>query len=115
MKKMTKKEWIENISTETVALIGSVFGWTLDKVQSTLDNWDANAIKYTDGKINGGRKVKEVRSHDIIWQLADGPNSYLGTDKMKAYVHECASGLYYIAYFDNDNNIITYAASKTGQ
>ena len=119
MDKLTKKAWIEKINGETVALVGSVFGWTLDKVQNTLDGWDANAIKYTDGKINQGRKVKQVRSKDIIFQLADGTDSYLQTTGGEWYVHTCEAGEFMIAFFDGkgkrDNNIVVYAVSKTGK
>lgn len=119
MNKLTKKAWIEKISGETVSLVGSVFGWSLDKVQDTLDSWDANAIKYTDGKINGGRKVKQVRSKDIIFQLADGTDSYLQTAGGEWYVHACKAGEFMIAFFagqvERDNNAVVYAVSKTGK
>ena len=119
MNKLTKKAWIEKISGETVALVGSVFGWTLDKVQSTLDNWDANAIKYTDGKINQGRKVKQIRSKDIVFQLADGTDSYLQTTGGEWYVYTCEAGEFMIAFFagkvERDNNAVVYAVSKTGK
>ena len=119
MDKLTKKAWIEKISDETTALVGSVFGWSLDKVQSTLDNWDANAIKYTDGKINQGRKVKQVRSKDIVFQLADGTNSYLQTTGGEWYVYTCEAGEFMIAFFagnvEKDNNVVVYAVSKTGK
>ena len=119
MNKLTKKAWIEKISGETVALVGSVFGWSLGKVQITLDSWDANAIKYTDGAINQGRKVKQVRSKDIIFQLADGTNSYLQTTGGEWYVYSCKAGEFMIAFFagkvERDNNAVVYAVSKTGE
>lgn len=119
MNKLTKKAWIEKIGGETVALVGSVFGWSLDKVQNTLDSWDANAIKYTDGKINQGRKVKQVRSKDIVFRLADGTDSYLQTTGGEWYVHSCKSGEFMVAFFagkvEQDNNAVVYAVSKTGK
>ena len=119
MNKLTKKAWIEKISGETVALCGSVFGWSLEKVQSTLDGWDANAIKYTDGKINQGRKVKQVRSKDIVFQLVDGTDSYLQTTGGEWYVYTCEAGEFMIAFFagkvERDNNAVVYAVSKTGK
>ena len=119
MDKLTKKAWIEKISGETVALCGSVFGWTLDKVQSTLDNWDSNTIKYTDGKINQGRKVKQVRSKDIVFRLADGTDSYLQTTGGEWYVHTCEAGEFMIAFFpgkvERDNNAVFYPVSKPGK
>lgn len=119
MNKLTKKAWIEKISGETTALIGSVFGWSLGRVQNTLDNWDANAIKYTDGKINQGRKVKQVRSKDIVFRLADGTDSYLQTTGGEWYVYTCEAGEFMIAFFagkcEQDNNAVVYAVSKTGK
>lgn len=119
MNKLTKKAWIEKISGETVALVGSVFGWTLEKVQNTLDSWDANVIKYTDSKINQSRKVKQVRSKDIVFQLADGTESYLQTIGGKWFVHNCEAGEFMIAFFpgkvERDNNVVVYAVSKTGK
>lgn len=119
MNKITKKEWIEKISGETVALVGSVFGWTLDKVQDTLNSWDADAIKYTDGAINQGRKVKQVRNKDIVFQLADSTNSYLQTTGGEWYVYSCKVGEFMIAFFpdkvEQDNNAVVYAVSKTGK
>lgn len=118
MNKLTKKAWIEKISSETVALVGSVFGWSLDKVQNTLDSWSDTAIKYTDGKINQGRKVKQVRSKDIVFQLADGTDSYLQTTGGEWYVYTCEAGEFMIAFFggkvERDNNTVVYAVSKTG-
>ena len=119
MNKLTKKAWIEKISGETVALVGSVFGWNLDRVKNTLNSWDANAIKYTDGAINQGRKVKQVRSKDIVFQLADGTDSYLQTTGGEWYVHTCEAGEFMIAFFagkvERNNNAVVYAASKTGE
>ena len=119
MNKLTKKAWIEKINGETVALVGSVFGWSLDRVKSTLDSWDANAIKYTDGAINQGRKVKQVRSKDIVFQLADNTDSYLQTTGGKWYVYTCEAGEFMIAFFTGkvgrDNNAVVYAVSKTGK
>lgn len=119
MNKLTKKTWIEKISGETTALVGSVFGWSLDKVKSTLDNWDSSAIKYTDGKINGGRVVKQVRSKDIVFQLADGTDSYLQTTGGEWYIHDCNAGEFMVAFFpgkvERDNNAVVYAVSKTGK
>ena len=119
MNKLTKKAWIEKISGETVALVGSVFGWNLDRVKNTLDNWDANAIKYTDGKINSGRNVKQVRSKNIVFQLADGTDSYLQTTGGAWYVYSCEAGEFMIAFFpgkvEQDNNAVVYAVSKTGK
>ena len=117
MNKLTKKAWIEKISGETVALVGSVFGWSFEKVQSTLDNWDANTIKYTDGAINQGRKVKQVRSKDIVFRLADGTDSYLQTTGGTWYEYTCKAGKFMIAFFpgkvERDNNAVVYAVSKT--
>lgn len=119
MNKLTKKAWIEKISGETVALIGSVFGWNLAKVQGTLDSWDADAIKYTNGVINQGRKVKQVRSKDIIFQLADGTDSYLQIIGGEWYVYSCEAGEFMVAFFagkvERDNNVVVYAVSKTGK
>lgn len=119
MDKLTKKAWIEKISGETVALVGSVFGWTLEKVQNTLNGWDANAIKYTDGKINQGRKVKQVRSKDIVFQLADGTDSYLQITGGEWYVHTCEAGEFMIAFFagkdGQDSNAVVYVVSNTGK
>lgn len=119
MNKITKKAWIEKISSETVALVGSVFGWNLDRVKNTLNSWDANAIKYTDGAINQGRKVKQVRSKDIVFQLADGTDSYLQTTGGEWYVYTCEAGGFMIAFFtgkvERDNNAVVYAVSKTGK
>ena len=119
MNKFTKKAWIEKISGETMALCGSVFGWTLDKVQATLDGWNDTAIKYTGGKINQGRKVKQVRSKDIVFQLADGTDSYLQTTGGEWYVYTCEAGEFMIAFFtgkvERDNNAVVYAVSKTGK
>ena len=119
MNKLTKKAWIEKINGEIVALVGSVFGWTLEKVQNTLNGWDANAIKYTNGVINQGRKVKQVRSKDIIFQLADGTDSYLHTTGGTWYEYTCKAGKFMIAFFpgkvERDNNAVVYAVSKTGK
>ena len=119
MNKLTKKAWIEKINGETVALVGSVFGWSLDRVKSKLDSWDANAIKYTDGAINQGRKVKQIRSKDIIFQLADGTDSYLQTMGGVWYEYTCEAGDFMIAFFagkvERDNNVVVYAVSKTGK
>lgn len=122
MNKLTKKAWIERISGETVALVGSVFGWSLDRVKNTIDNWDANAIKYTDGKINGGRVVKKVRSKDIVFHSLAYPNdndSYLQTTGGEWYVYTCKAGEFMIAYFPVDVeqycNAVVYAVSKTGK
>ena len=118
MNKVIKKAWIEKISGETVALCGSVFGWTLEKVQNTLNGWDANAIKYTNGVINQGRKVKQVRSKDIIFQLADGTDSYLQTTGGEWYVHNCEAGEFMIGFFpaidERNNSAVVYAVSNTG-
>ena len=118
MNKVTKKAWIEKISGETVALCGSVLGWSLDKVQNTIDSWTNTAIKYTDGKINQGRRVKQVRSKDIVFQLADGTDSYLQTTGGEWYVHSCEAGEFMIGFFpaigERNNNIVVYAVSKTG-
>ena len=119
MNKLTKKAWIEKIGGETVALVGSVFGWSLEKVQSTLDSWDANAIKYTGDKINQGRKVRQVRSKDIVFQLADGTDSYLQTTGGEWYVYTCEAGEFMVVFFtgkvERDNNVVVYAVSKTGK
>ena len=119
MNKLTKKAWIEKISGETVALVGSVFGWRLNKVQNTLDSWDVNAIKYIDGAINQGRKVKQVRSKDIVFQLTNGTDSYLQTTGGEWYVYTCEAGEFMIAFFagnvEKDNNVVVYAVSKTGK
>ena len=119
MNKLTKKAWIEKISGETVALVGSVFGWSLDRVKNTLDSWGINAIKYTDGTINQGRKVKQVRSKDIVFWLTDGTDSYLQTTGGEWYVYTCEAGEFMIAFFagkiERDNNIVVYAVSKTGK
>lgn len=119
MNKLTKKAWIEKISGETVALVGSVFGWSLDRVKNTVDSWGANVIKYTDGKINQGRKVKQVRSKDIIFQLADGTDSYLQTTDGEWYVHSCEAGDFMIGFFsaidERNNSAVVYAVSKTGK
>ena len=119
MNKITKKAWIEKIRGETVSLVGSVFGWSLNRVQDTLDSWDANAIKYTDGKINQGRKVKRVRSKGIVFQLADGTDSYLQTIGGEWYLYTCKAGEFMVAFFagkvERDNNAVVYAVSKTGK
>ena len=119
MDKLTKKAWIEKINGETVSLVGSVFGWTMEKVQNTLDSWDANAIKYTNGAINQGRKVKQVRSKDIVFRLADGTDSYLQTTGGEWYVYDCVAGKFMIAFFagkdERDNNAVVYAVSNTGK
>ena len=95
-----------------------MFGWSLDKVKNTLDSWGFNAIKYTDGKINQGRKVKQVRSKDIVFRLADGTDSYLQTTGGEWYVYSCEAGEFMVAFFPGkveiDNNAIVYAVSKTG-
>lgn len=118
MNKVTKKAWIKKISGETVALCGSVFGWSLNKVQNILDSWADTAIKYTDGKINQGRKVKQVRSKDIIFQLADGTDSYLQTTGGEWYVHSCEAGDFMIGFFsaidERNNSAVVYAVSNTG-
>lgn len=114
MEKITKKAWVEQIQKTATALIGSPYGWSLERVKDCLDGLATDAIKYTNGKINAGRSVYKATSKQIEFVLhKDGTHSFLPLTNGNYYTHENASGKYMIAYFPAEYSCV-YAVSSTG-
>lgn len=119
MEKMTKKAWIEYIKNQTMALVGAPRGQELEAIQKAIDSLSADAIKYTNKKLNEGRKVFKVTQKEITFKLSDGRYSYLQTKNGKCYKHNAPSGEYLIIYFEADGEFKSvaciYVVSKTGE
>lgn len=124
MEKMTKKAWIEKISGEVVALMGTPWGFDLsiDWIVEKLEAIPENGIKYAEnGALVAGRKVEKIRSKDIVFRvIQSGENSYLETVGGEYYSHSCKSGEFLIAFFPCDpeegrSHAVVYMVSKTGK
>lgn len=119
MEKMTKKAWIEYIENQTTALVGAPWGQELETIQNAIDSLSTDAIKYTNGKLNEGRKVFKVTQKEITFKFSDGKFSWLQTTNGKCYKHNAPSGEYLIIYFEADgelrSNACIYVVSKTGE
>ena len=121
MKKITKKEFSALFdNSRACSLVGAPWGWTLEKIGFRLDAFPAGSIKYNErGHILCGRHAEKITPQKIVFLLHDNKDySTLTLTNGAFYVHECAAGMFAIAYFDNGeecrNNACIYAMSETG-
>lgn len=121
MKKITKKEFSALFNnSRACALIGAPWGWNIEQLAARLDSFPAYSVKYDkESRIVNGRHAEKITPQKIVFAIhGKNDKSELQLTNGAFYVHECASGVFAVAYFDNGegyrNNACIYAMSETG-